>query len=153
ADSAFITTYLVSEFARKSVTVTLSGVGGDELFGGYRRYLGSEIARYYNVLPKFLRQRVVPDLVKRLPVDRHSSLGNYVRYAKAFVDSDHLGPEASYVKYLTVFTAEAKAALLCSDVMACLQQAASPPVLQQYWAQSTANDPLSRMMFLDLKTQ
>ncbi|MBI5672813.1 MAG: asparagine synthetase B, partial [Nitrospirae bacterium] len=58
ADSSAIPTYLVSEVARQTVTVALSGIGGDELFGGYPRYLGLRTAAQYQRIPRVLRERM-----------------------------------------------------------------------------------------------
>ena len=146
ADTAFITTYLVSEFARREVTVILSGVGGDELFGGYRRYLGEHYRSYYELLPAWMR-RTAASAGRRLPSDRHSALLNFSRLAKGFLESVELPFEARYRAYLEVFSQDELNALLLDN-----DGSRSDPIAAAF-GEAGGTDPLNRMLAVDAETQ
>jgi asparagine synthase (glutamine-hydrolysing) len=68
ADSSQLPTYLVSEMARRDVVVCLSGDGGDELFGGYNRYMWvNAIAQRTNKMPGLLTKTLAAGLTSLSP--------------------------------------------------------------------------------------
>lgn len=80
-DASMLPTYLLSAFTRRTMTVSLSGDGADEIFGGYYRYLVYNLARGWDLLPRGLRRKTAEGLLKRLPpmVEERTTWGKLVR--------------------------------------------------------------------------
>ena len=146
SDTAFITTYLVSRFAREDVKVILSGVGGDELFGGYRRYLGEHYVQRYQGLPAWLRATAA-SVAGHLPADRHSGMLNVFRLAKGFLASADMPADDRYRSYLQVLDRQTVLALLLQP------EAAQADPLSLAFADAGNDDALNRMFAVDAETQ
>jgi asparagine synthase (glutamine-hydrolysing) len=71
ADSSALPTMLVSKLARKHVTMTLSGDGGDELFAGYAPFKALNAARIYSKLLPNKIQKVIRQQIEKLPVSHN----------------------------------------------------------------------------------
>jgi asparagine synthase (glutamine-hydrolysing) len=135
ADSSQIPTYLVSVLARQRVTVSLSGDGGDELFGGYERYLlASSVWKAGGWLPFDLR-RILSSVMSK--AGRRGPVGNKLHKLAQVLN--FRTPEALY-DYLISYFKESVVlgAVEPQTVLTDARQWASLPEFTQ------------RMMFLDL---
>ena len=102
ADSSCIPTYCLSELTAKHVKVALSGTGGDEIFGGYRKYMAAQWASAYVALPASLR-KTIRKTVGLLPASRKSLWQERALLLQRFSD---LSPENSPALQLnTIFSA------------------------------------------------
>ena len=115
-DPAAINTLLMCQAAReRGVKVILSGMGADEMFGGYRKHLACMVASRYHRLPAVLR---VPAraAVSALPV----SVGNrglrHPRWAKRFMTFAELPEEARFRRSYTLYDPEDLTGLVGPDL-------------------------------------
>lgn len=158
ADSSQIPTYLVAQLARQHVTVSLSGDGGDELFGGYNRYFWAQtLWRRLGWMPRTLRTAAAGALTAVSPAGwnrlfglagalvprrlRYANPGDKVHKLAAVLATQ--GPEAIYHRLVSHWDAPQTLVLGASEPSTVLTDAARWPPVRDFRERMMALDTLS----------
>jgi asparagine synthase (glutamine-hydrolysing) len=148
-DPAAINTLLMCEAAReRGVKVFLSGMGADELFGGYRKHLACVMAGRYGRLPGVPRAGV-RFAVQRLPVSVKGRGLRYARWAKRFLTFAELPEEPRFRRSYTLYDPDELGALLSPDLSGHVDQ-----VIQEHsdiYHDNSLHDEVNRMCLADAR--
>ena len=148
-DAAAINTLLMCEAAReRGVKVILSGMGADELFGGYRKHLACVLAGKYHRLPAGGRA-CARSVVDRLPVSAAGRGLRYARWAKRFLTFADLPEEPRFRRSYTLYDPDELAALVSPDLAGYVGQ-----VVEQHadvYNDNSLRDEVNRMCLADTR--
>ncbi len=150
ADSSAIPTYLVSELARRTVTVALTGIGGDELFGGYPRHMGLRAGALYASVPHAIRKWIANGLAPMLPEGTGSR--NRRGRVKRFLRTGHLPVAEQYLTWVTFLPPEWGSSAFATEFYDRVGEEASAERYHALFDAWPSHDPSDRAMGLDLQT-
>ncbi len=150
ADSSAIPTWRVCQLARKHVTVALSGDGGDESFGGYRRYrMHLHEERLRSHLPLGLRRPVFGLLGRIYP---KADWAPRMFRAKATFQALQRDSVDAYFHSVSILRDDMRQRLYSPRLKAELAGYQAAEVFREHAGQAGTDDPLALIQYLDLKT-
>jgi asparagine synthase (glutamine-hydrolysing) len=148
-DSSAVPTWYLSQLTKGSVTVALSGDGGDELFAGYDRYRALSFSQALsNCFPLHLVPGV--KLLQRLPDSSHRR--SVVRRLKRFLEASGQPPASKYMNWLQIFSQKFKTDLYSTDFNDQLVAHDSSAFLKEAWHRAETRSLVTQASFADLVT-
>jgi asparagine synthase (glutamine-hydrolysing) len=152
ADTATITTYLICKAASESLTVILSGMGGDEVFAGYPRHLAARIARAADVMPPGLRHRLRRAAEARLTLGRPGRLRGPRRNLMKLMRGLDASPEERYLVYSTYYRPEELEQVLSAEARLAIGDHDPLRYHRNYFGRVRDQHWLNRILYVDAKT-
>ncbi len=152
ADPALLAAYLVNREARQDSTVLLSGVGGDEVFAGYRKYRAHYMAQQYRKIPAFLRERFFEPVIDAVPSLRGTRLKGYVRLTKKMTRSASLPPRERFLRDSLYLSDQQRGDLFSSQFLHAVEKYDSCARHAAYFSHVEHADFLNQMLYVDAKT-
>jgi asparagine synthase (glutamine-hydrolysing) len=150
ADSSAIPTYRVCQLARKHVTVALSGDGGDEMFGGYRRYrMHLMEERMRSALPGSVRRPLFGLLGRVYP--KADWAPRMFRAKTTFEGMARTSVEA-YFHSVSILRGPMREQLFSDRLKRELGGYDAMNVFDHHAARAGTDDPLALIQYLDIKT-
>src|SRR5882672_8699373 len=147
ADSSAIPTSIVAQATARHVKVALSGIGGDETFGGYPRYLGLRLSQAHGRLPRWLRH-ASRALARRLPDSGGSR--NWSDRVRRFTDQPDASPCDRYIGW-TRFFSDADLATLARPALAARFEPSLDASRRAAFATGAHGDPVDGAFRVDLE--
>ena len=150
ADSSAIPTYRVCQLARKHVTVALSGDGGDESFGGYRRYkLHLMEEKMRSALPPGLRRSIFGTLGKLYP---KADWAPRVFRAKTTFEGIARTSVESYFHSMSLIRDPMRQQLYSNSFRSTLGGYSAIDVFNEHARKANTDDPLGLIQYIDTHT-
>jgi asparagine synthase (glutamine-hydrolysing) len=146
ADDSAIPTWTLAEAVGRQYKVALTGIGGDELFAGYRRHLGLVWSGWYGRLPRGLR-RAIAGAAGFL---KDSETGRGVHRLRRFAEGGDGNAATRMLSFVTRLKGDERAKLYASDRRAWLSCAGR--VFHDHFVEAGRSDDLRAAQFLDYRT-
>jgi asparagine synthase (glutamine-hydrolysing) len=150
ADSSAIPSLYLSQLTRRSVTVALSGDGGDELFAGYDRYRAVGLGQWYDRLPGPLQWMVSNRLWQAIPASTRQKSKR--RRLKRLLSALRYTPTRRYLKWISIFDDERLPGLLSEQMRETLRQEDPARFLLRHYLECPNRDFVTRTTCADLLT-